>query len=77
VVWLRKQLALATGHRLTNMNSPRYDSNLSERVRQFQTSHGLAADGVAGIRTLIALSELDRGPQTPVLNAPPTEGNLP
>ncbi len=77
VVWLRRQLSLATGRRLPNMTSPRYDNVLSERVRQFQISHGLAADGVAGIRTLIALSELDRGPQTPVLNAPPTEGNLP
>ena len=77
IVWLRKQLGVATGHKLANPSSTRFDSALSDRIRQFQTSHGLAADGVAGVRTLIALADLDRGPQTPLLNAPPTQGSLP
>jgi general secretion pathway protein A len=68
VIWLRRQLALAAGEKLASGASDRYDAHLADAVRQFQTSHGLVTDGVAGIRTLIALSDVNRAPGTPLLN---------
>lgn len=46
----------------------RFDRRLQNALTAFQRSRGLVADGVAGIRTLIALS--DGLPQTPTLGDP-------
>jgi general secretion pathway protein A len=46
----------------------RFDRSLAQALTAFQQSRGLVADGVAGIRTLIALG--DGLPHTPTLGDP-------
>ena len=67
VVWIRQRLALAEGRHLQKPLSPVFDASLRGELISFQTGHGLAGDGVAGVRTLIALSEVGRAPGTPSL----------
>ena len=44
-----------------------YDQALVQQVEQFQRSHRLAVDGVAGIETQIALDAALATPNSPVL----------
>jgi len=67
VVWLRQRLAQAEGRKLTPPVPVSFGPELRGELVKFQTEHGLDADGVAGIRTLIMLSEVGRGADTPVL----------
>lgn len=71
VLWLRQQLALA-GDSTVDTGSVRYDNGLLEAVRRFQQSHAINANGIAGKRTLIALSDLSPRPEAPVLRADKT-----
>jgi general secretion pathway protein A len=57
VAWLRERLALLPDSTLT-VDPARYDADLKEAVRRFQGEQGLNADGVAGPRTLIMLSNV-------------------
>ncbi|HGG59902.1 MAG TPA: hypothetical protein ENK26_08330, partial [Gammaproteobacteria bacterium] len=70
VVWLRRQLDLAEGvSRPEGDYNNRYDEALRQRVKQFQASHGLTPDGIAGEKTLIKLQVASRngGANIPVL----------
>jgi general secretion pathway protein A len=67
VVRLRRRLAQVEGTRLPAEASDHYDAHLISQVRHFQNSRGLSPDGTAGVRTLIALSDLLRAPGTPLL----------
>jgi len=55
IAWLRERLALLPDSELT-VDPARYDANLTAAVRRFQRAQGLSADGIAGPRTLIMLS---------------------
>jgi general secretion pathway protein A len=67
VVWLRQRLARADGRSLTPPLPANFGPELRGEVMKFQSAHGLDADGVAGIRTLILLSDVGRPAGTPVL----------
>jgi general secretion pathway protein A len=69
VLRLRRQLAQSEGTPLPAGASDRYDSQLLQEVKRYQAAHGLTPDGVAGVRTLIKLSDTTRIPGTPVLAA--------
>jgi general secretion pathway protein A len=56
VRWLRRQLAALPGSGAMDTQSGQFDAVLESTLRQFQASKGLVADGIAGPRTLIALS---------------------
>jgi general secretion pathway protein A len=56
VRWLRRQLAALPGSGPMDTESGQFDVALEATLRQFQVSKGLVADGIAGPRTLIALS---------------------
>jgi len=73
IVWLRQQLAELEGRTLTPPVSPRFDAELREALLRFQSAHGLDRDGLAGPRTLIALSNLKPLTGTPTLAAAPTD----
>lgn len=62
-VWQR--LAALDGLSAPSPLPTRFDRRLGDALSSFQRSRGLVADGVAGIRTLIALG--DGLPQTPTL----------
>jgi general secretion pathway protein A len=68
VVWLRERLAQAQGRNLAPPVPVQYGPELRAQLMDFQNAHGLDADGVAGIRTLILLSEIGRPASTPVLS---------
>ena len=67
VVWLRQRLAQAQGKTLAPPIPVSYGPELRGEVVDFQNAHGLDADGVAGIRTLIMLSNIGHTADTPVL----------
>jgi len=46
-----------------------YDAGLASLVRRFQRNHRLAVDGIAGIRTQVALAGALAGPGSPLLTA--------
>jgi general secretion pathway protein A len=71
VVWLRQQLAGAEGRALTPPVSGIFDEELQNALVRFQAAQGLDADGLAGARTLIALSNLRLPPGTPTLTGTP------
>ena len=48
-------------------NNPRFDLPLLEKVKQFQRAHFLIADGIVGVRTLMALMQ-QTNPQFPRLS---------
>ncbi len=68
VVWLRESLADAGGFTDTISLSDFFDARLADQVREFQRAHGLRPDGIAGIRTLIALQSALRQPGRPLLD---------
>ena len=67
VAWLRQRLAQAQGKTLAPPVPQSYGPELRGEVLAFQNAHGLDADGVAGIRTLILLSNIGHPAGTPVL----------
>ncbi|MEM9055958.1 MAG: AAA family ATPase [Pseudomonadota bacterium] len=61
VRWLRQSLESLQGGPAERDNASVYEQSLVDRVRRFQSSTGLEADGKAGIQTLVALNtRLDR-----------------
>lgn len=68
VIWLRKRILAMRGGTPAPFLSAFYDDALAASVRRFQKTRGLEPDGVAGIRTLIALG--DGQPGTPTLSDP-------
>ncbi|MGH8260437.1 MAG: peptidoglycan-binding protein [Steroidobacteraceae bacterium] len=44
-------------------------------MRDFQRTHRLAVDGVAGVQTLVVLNSATAGPHTPVLLAANVHGS--
>ena len=80
VRWLRRQLAALPGSGLTDTQTGRFDAALESALRQFQASQGLVADGIAGPRTLIALSNSIASVGVPHLlpqDEPPLSGDDP
>lgn len=67
VRWLRNLLAEVPGATEESNNSGFFDRALASEIRAFQTSRGLAADGVAGPRTLIQLHNAVEMPGIPRL----------
>lgn len=55
VRWLHDTLNRIDGKNETEGNGVFFDDALAVRLKAFQTDHGLAADGIAGEQTLIAL----------------------
>lgn len=55
IAWLRERLALLPDSEIT-VDPARYDTSVTVAVRRFQEAQGLIADGIAGPRTLIMLS---------------------
>ncbi len=55
VAWLRKRVATLPGVSITP-EPARYDTQLIDAIKQFQSEQGLVVDGVAGPHTLIMLS---------------------
>lgn len=56
IVWLRENLTKIDGETSGNAAPARYDPALVQRVRQFQQTRGLNADGSVGAQTLMHLS---------------------
>ena len=73
IVWLRQRLAEVEGRTLTPPVSPKFDAELREALVRFQSAQGLDRDGLAGPRTLIALSNLRPLTGTPTLAAAPVQ----
>ncbi|MBL6751440.1 MAG: AAA family ATPase [Nevskia sp.] len=69
IAWIRERLTMAAGKPVTLPLPERYDERLRESVKQFQASHGLKVDGIAGVRTLMALAEVQRPAGTPTLES--------
>ena len=70
VRWLRRSLEKLAGVSDSGSSaSDVYDANLSGLVRQFQRSHRLTVDGIAGVRTQIALAGALASPGSPFLTA--------
>lgn len=67
VAYLWRRLAALDGVTPPTPLPTRFGPQLGDALTQFQKARGLVADGVAGIRTLIALG--DEVPQTPTLAA--------
>ncbi len=66
VQWLQGALQRGDG---VVTSAREFDRDLQQRLRAFQHSRGLAADGIAGPRTLIHLNNLLEQPQVPLLVA--------
>ena len=68
--WLRRILSQVPGSNLTDNGAGRFDLALTAGLRQFQTSRGLVADGIAGPRTLVQLGNAVALPGIPHLMSP-------
>jgi general secretion pathway protein A len=69
VLWLRRSLQKLAGMSDPGSRSSVYDANLAGLVRQFQRNHRLTVDGVAGVRTQVALAGALASPGSPLLTA--------
>jgi general secretion pathway protein A len=72
VRWLRQSLQRLHGLAVDAPVSDVFDAELAGWVRDFQRQHQLAVDGIAGVRTQIALASAVGGPDTPLLSAADT-----
>lgn len=70
IPWVWQRLAALDSIPAPDPLPTAYDDKLADALKQFQRTRGLDADGVAGTRTLIALS--DGLPDTPTLTSPDT-----
>lgn len=68
VGWLDAQLGRVEGASAAG-GAGRYDTTMAQRVRQFQRSRGLAADGVVGAVTMIHLNSATASPGIPRIAA--------
>src|SRR5438067_874168 len=69
VRWLRRSLQRLHGVGADAPASEVFDAELTGWVRDFQRQHQLAVDGIAGVRTQIALASALGGSDTPLLSA--------
>ncbi len=69
VRWLRRSLEKLAGMSDSGPASDVYDAGLASLVRQFQRNHRLAVDGIAGVRTQVALAGALARPGSPLLTA--------
>ncbi|HEY7886619.1 MAG TPA: AAA family ATPase [Steroidobacteraceae bacterium] len=69
VRWLRRSLEKVAGIADPGPASDVYDAGLASLVRRFQRSHRLTVDGVAGVRTQVALAGALARPGSPFLTA--------
>ncbi|MGB6489170.1 MAG: AAA family ATPase [Steroidobacteraceae bacterium] len=69
VLWLRRSLEKLAGVPDPGSPSNVYDAKLTSLVRQFQRNHRLTVDGVAGVRTQVALAGALASPGSPLLTA--------
>ena len=67
VRWLRSSLEKLEGVSDDSPVADVYDANLTSLVRQFQRNHRLTVDGVAGVRTQVALAGALNSPGSPLL----------
>jgi general secretion pathway protein A len=67
VLWLRRSLQKLRGE--AGPGSSVYDTALTSLVRQFQRNHRLTVDGIAGVRTQVALAGALASPGSPLLTA--------
>jgi len=72
VRWLRQSLQRLHGMAADASASDVFDTELTGWVRDFQRQHQLAVDGIAGVRTQIALASEFGGPNAPLLSAADT-----
>jgi general secretion pathway protein A len=72
VRWLRQSLQRLHGLAVDAPVSDVFDAELTGWVRDFQRQHQLAVDGIAGVRTQIALASAVGAPDTPLLSAADT-----
>jgi general secretion pathway protein A len=70
IQWLRRLIAQVPDSGLAYVDSGHFDWTLTGALRQFQRSRGLAADGIAGPRTLIQLHNAVGTPGVPRLMPP-------
>ncbi|TAJ51211.1 MAG: AAA family ATPase [Nevskiaceae bacterium] len=63
IQWLRQRLAERLKRSVGDPLDSRWDAELREAVQRFQTIHGIRPDGIAGARTLQALSDRQGSPQ--------------
>ena len=66
VAWLREQLASLPDSTLS-AKPARYDAQMIDAIKRFQSEQGLSVDGVVGPRTLILLSNARSVPDVPRL----------
>ena len=69
VVWLRRSLEKLAGTVDPEPASNLYDASLTRLVRQFQRRHRLTVDGIAGVKTQVALAGALASPGSPLLTA--------
>jgi len=69
VRWLRRSLEKLAGVADPGPPSDVYDASLASLVRRFQRSHRLTVDGIAGVRTQVALAGALASPGSPFLTA--------
>ena len=69
VRWLRRSLEKLAGIAASGPASDLYDDHLATLVRQFQRSHRLTVDGIAGVRTQVAVAGALASPGSPLLTA--------
>jgi general secretion pathway protein A len=64
VAWLDQKLSRIQGRKPSPEKRPLYDEKLENRVKEFQAAAGLVPDGIAGIRTVICVTDAarDSGP---------------
>jgi general secretion pathway protein A len=72
---LREHLELLRGIKPSEPDSDVFDAQLGQLVREFQRTHRLAVDGVAGLQTLVVLNSATAEPHTPVLFAANVHGS--
>ena len=69
VLWLRRSLEKLAGVSDPGPANDLYDASLTKLVRQFQLSHRLTVDGIAGLKTQVALAGALASPGSPLLTA--------
>jgi general secretion pathway protein A len=72
---LRERLDELRGVKHSDTPSDVFDAQLGDLVREFQRTHRLAVDGVAGLQTLVVLNSATAEPHTPVLLASIVHGS--
>ncbi len=72
---LRERLERLQGVKSSEPASDLFDAQLGQLVRDFQRSHRLEVDGIAGLRTLLVLNSATAEPHTPVLLASNLHGS--